>query len=70
MDGDNAKQPFCPFALPEDEYWDMMFAKRLAPGGTSSPPVLVHQLSGISLEGGRAARGNSTVDDTDGKRAH
>ena len=70
MDSDPAKQPFCPFALPEDEYWDMMFARRLAPEGTTSPPLLAHQLSGMSLEGGRAARRYSTVDDTDGMRVH
>lgn len=69
MDGDPSKQPFCLFALPEDEYQDMMFAKRLAPEGTSSPPLLGHQLSGISVEGGRAIRRHSTVDDTDGKHA-
>ncbi|KAF6220585.1 hypothetical protein HO133_003018 [Letharia lupina] len=65
MDGDPAEQPFCPFALPEDEYRDMMFGKRLAGEGTSSPPLLAHQLSGMSVEGGRAARRYSTVDDTD-----
>lgn len=69
VDDDPAKQPFCPFALPEDEYWDMMFAKRLAPEGTSSPPLLAHQLSGMSVEGGRAARRYSTVDDTDDPRS-
>lgn len=69
-DDDPNKQPFCPFALPEDEYRDMMFAKRLAPDGTSSPPLLTHQLSSIVVEGGRAARRYSTVDDTDGMHAH
>lgn len=43
-----------------------MFARRLAPEGTSSPPLLAHQLSGMSVEGGRAARRYSTVEDTDG----
>lgn len=66
MDDDPAEQPFHPFALPEDEYRDMMFAKRLAPEGTSSPPILAHQLAGMSVEVGRAARRYSTVDDTDG----
>lgn len=70
MDNDPAKQPFCPFALPEDEYWDMMFARRVAPEGTTSPPLLAHQLSAMSLEGGRAARRYSTVDDTDGMHAY
>lgn len=70
IDGDPSKQPFHAFVLPEDEYWDMMFAKRLAPEGTTSPPLLGHQLSGTSVEGGRAARRYSTVDDTDGMHAH
>ena len=65
-DGDPAKQPFCPFSLPEDDYSDLMFAKRLASDGTSSPPLLAHQFSGASAEGARAARRYSTVDDTDG----
>lgn len=68
-DSDPAKQPFCSFALPEDEYGDMMFARRLEPEGTSSPPILAHQLSGMSIEGGRAARRYSTVDDTDDPRS-
>lgn len=66
IEDDPAKQLFHPFALPEDEYWGMMFAKRLAPDGTSSPPLLAHQLSGMPVEVGRAARRYSTVDDTDG----
>ena len=65
-DGDPAKQPFCPFSLPEDDYSDMMFAKRLASDGSSSPPLLAHQFSAASIEGARAARRYSTVDDTDG----
>ncbi len=48
----------------------MMFAKRLASEGTSSPPLLAHQLSGTSVEGGRVVRRYSTVDDTDGMHAH
>lgn len=48
----------------------MMFAKRLALEGSSSPPLLAHQLSGMPVEGGSAARRYSTVDDTDGKHAH
>ena len=65
-DGDPAKQPFCPFSLPEDDYSDLMFAKRLASDGTSSPPLLAHQFSGASVDGTRAVRRYSTVDDTDG----
>ena len=69
IDVDPAQLPFCPFALPEDEYRDIMFARRLAPEGTSSPPLLAHQLSGMSVEGGRTTRRYSTVDDTDGMHA-
>ncbi|KAM0797297.1 CT20 family protein [Usnea florida] len=64
-DGDPAKQPFCPFSLPEYDYSDLMFAKRLASDGTSSPPLLAHQFS----SGARAARRYSTVDDTDDPRS-
>lgn len=46
-----------------------MFARRLAPEGTSSPPLLAHQLSGMSVEGGRATQRYSTVEDTDGMHA-
>lgn len=65
-DGDPAKQPFYEFKLPQDDYSDMMFAKRLASDGPSSPPLLAHQFSGTSVEGARVARRYSTVDDTDG----
>ena len=64
-DGDPHKEPFCPFTLHEEDYCDAMFARRLKPEGSSSPPSLPHQLS---LEGGRALR-HSTVDDTDGEHS-
>lgn len=70
MDDEADEQPFYPFALPEDEYRDMMFARRLASEETSSPPLLAHQLSGMFVEGGRAARRYSTVDDTDGTHTY
>ncbi|PGH11532.1 hypothetical protein AJ80_07098 [Polytolypa hystricis UAMH7299] len=50
---------YSPFELPEDEYGDMMFERRLAPEGTASPPM--------SLVGG--SRRGSTVADTDEPRS-
>jgi len=49
---------YCPFELPYDEYGDMMFEKRLALEGSSSPITSPHPES----------RRGSTVADTDGKR--
>lgn len=54
-----AQEPYCPFQLPYDEYGEMMFERRLAPEGSSSPPM--------SLAGGSGRA--STVADTDGKRS-
>ncbi|OAX84505.1 hypothetical protein ACJ72_01121 [Emergomyces africanus] len=34
-----AQEPYCPFQLPYDEYGEMMFERRIAPEGTSSPPM-------------------------------
>lgn len=62
-DGDRVKEPFCQFSLPEDEFGEMMFAKRLAPEGSFSPPSLQGQPSGESDVG---TRRQSTIDDTDG----
>lgn len=67
VDGEEAKEPFCEFSLPDKDYEERKFAKRLAPEGSSSPPSLSHQLSSLSVEGGRAVRRYSTVDDTDGE---
>ena len=36
-DNGNVAELYCPFSLPEEEYGDMMFAKRLKPDGSSSP---------------------------------
>ncbi|MCJ1426722.1 hypothetical protein MMC29_004625 [Sticta canariensis] len=65
-DGDRIKEPFCQFSLPEDEYGEMMFAKRLAPEGSFSPPSLQGQPSGESDVG---TRRQSTIDDTDDLRS-
>ncbi|EEP78794.1 conserved hypothetical protein [Uncinocarpus reesii 1704] len=37
-DVDVSNEPYCPFSLEEEEYGDMMFERRLAPDGSSSPP--------------------------------
>ncbi|MCJ1270311.1 hypothetical protein MMC22_010207 [Lobaria immixta] len=61
-DGDSTKEPFCQFSLPYDEYGELMFAKRLAPEGSFSPPSLQRQPSG---ESDNETRRQSTIDDTD-----
>lgn len=60
---DVTKEPFVDFNLPDKDYWDMTFARRLAPAGTSSPSILPFQNSGVSTT--RVGR-NSTVDDSEG----
>ncbi len=63
----DAKQElFVDFDLPEEDYWDMMFARRLAPAGTSSPPALPFQMVGSPAT--HAGRRHSTVDDSEGRR--
>ncbi|OJD15867.1 hypothetical protein AJ78_03920 [Emergomyces pasteurianus Ep9510] len=58
-DSEPAQEPYCPFQLPYDEYGEMMFERRLAPEGTSSPPM--------SLTGGSGRA--STIADTDESRS-
>lgn len=53
---DPSDEPYCPFQLPEDEYGEMMFERRLNPDGSVSPPASIR---------GSSAR-PSTVADTDG----
>lgn len=55
-DGDGSRELYCPFELPEDEYGEMMFERRLAMEGSASPE---HSVQGDS-------RRASTVADTDG----
>ena len=63
---DVTKEPYVDFDLPDEEYSDMIFARRLAPAGTSSPPALPFQMSrGTAAQAGRR---NSTVDDSEGLR--
>lgn len=60
---DITKEPFVDFDLPHEDYWEMTFSRRLAPGGTSSPAVLPFQISGVAST--RLGR-HSTVDDSEG----
>lgn len=58
QDADESEESeYCPFELPEDEYGEMMFAKRLAAERSESPETSIHPES----------RRGSTVADTDGK---
>lgn len=54
---DDGNEFYCPFKLPESEYGEMMWERRLDLDGSSSPP--------ISPVGANSIRG-STVADTDG----
>lgn len=63
-DGDSKNEPFCPFTLPEEEFGEMMFAKRFKPEGSSSPMLLPNN---SSVSGGAGIRRQSAVDDTDGE---
>ncbi|GAD96536.1 CT20 family protein [Paecilomyces variotii No. 5] len=58
-DADPSKEPYCPFELPEDEYGDMMFARRLAVEASLSP----------TTSGQPESRRGSTVADTDEPRS-
>ena len=61
---DSKNEPFCPFTLPDDEFGEMMFAKRFKPEGSSSPLLLPNHPSAGS---GAGARRQSAVEDTDGE---
>ncbi|KAL9124738.1 MAG: hypothetical protein Q9217_005964 [Psora testacea] len=63
-DCEYSMEPFYEFDLPDEDYWDMMFARRLAPGRPSSPILLSYQLH---RDGSMSRRRQSTVDDTDGR---
>ncbi|MCJ1298311.1 hypothetical protein MMC08_001100 [Hypocenomyce scalaris] len=60
------KEPFFQFRLPEEEFGPHMFARRLAPHNSSSPPALPHLLSNESIDG---ARRPSTIEDTEEPRS-
>lgn len=55
-DAENAKELYCPFELPDEEFGEMMFERRLARDGSSSPPGSPRAES----------RRGSTAPDTDG----
>ncbi|MCJ1249729.1 hypothetical protein MMC30_006955 [Trapelia coarctata] len=65
-DNDPAKEPFLPFSLPESDFGDMMFERRLAGDSSSSPPSLLHQLSN---EGNSGRRRPSVIDDSEEPRS-
>ncbi|KAJ5987270.1 hypothetical protein N7451_011635 [Penicillium sp. IBT 35674x] len=58
-DEDGISERYCPFELPYDEYGDLMFERRLATEGSSSPVMSRHADS----------RRGSTVADTDEPRS-
>lgn len=53
---EDSKEFYCPFELPQDEYGELMFERRLAMEGTASPDPSTHA----------GSRRGSTVADTDG----
>ena len=59
-DAENAKDLYCPFELPDDEFGEMMWDRRFAKEGSSSPPGSLRAES----------RRGSTVPDTDGMFAY
>ncbi len=70
-DGEPAKAAYFPFELPEDEFGDMMFERRLAPDGSSSPSSLhetqtpAQKRKAKSEASKTKARRASTVEDTE-----
>lgn len=66
QEADIMGEPFYEFALPTEEYGEMVFAKRLALERSQSPPTLSD-----AVQSGRSSshRRHSTIDDTDGTSA-
>ncbi|RAK82953.1 CT20-domain-containing protein [Aspergillus costaricaensis CBS 115574] len=56
---EDSKEFYCPFELPQDEYGELMFERRLAMEGTASPDPSTHA----------GSRRGSTVADTDEPRS-
>ena len=59
-DSDPSKETFVPFKLPNRDFEDMMFARRLAPAGSSSPA------NTLPNEGRSNRRRPSVIDDSEG----
>ncbi|MCJ1431493.1 hypothetical protein MMC27_000846 [Xylographa pallens] len=64
-DNDPKKELFVPFDLPGSDFGTLMFERRLASPGTSSPPSLPHQSSDETRS---AKRRPSVIDDSEGKK--
>lgn len=62
-DGHHEMEPFIDFDLSDDEYGSMTFARRIDPGGPSSPSILPHQ---ISKPDSIPRRRQSTLDASEG----
>lgn len=63
-DDDSAKELFCPFRLPEDDFGEQMFNRRLAPDGSSSPSWLEQDAPDQNIS---ANRSGSTAEDGESK---
>lgn len=55
-DVESPRELYCPFELPQEEFGEMMFERRLARDGSSSPPASPRP----------ASRRGSTARETDG----
>ncbi|MCJ1294567.1 hypothetical protein MMC34_006125 [Xylographa carneopallida] len=65
-DNDLKREPFVPFDLPDSDFENLMFERRLASPASSSPSALTHQLSGETRS---VRRRPSVIDDSEGKDA-
>lgn len=66
-DGEESEMPSHQFTLPKDDYGKMMFERRLAPEGSSSPPASTRPPSAGSTSMVATGRA-STIEDTEGIR--
>ncbi|KAI4105168.1 MAG: hypothetical protein LQ339_003499 [Xanthoria mediterranea] len=67
-DGEESEMPSHQFTLPKDEYGKMMFDRRLAPEGSSSPPASTRPPSADSTSMAATGRA-STIEDTEDLRS-
>ncbi|KAL8712027.1 MAG: hypothetical protein Q9220_003723 [cf. Caloplaca sp. 1 TL-2023] len=58
-------EPYCPFILPKEDFGQMVFDRRLAPEGSTSPPGATPPPSASSTSAAVTRRA-STVEDTEG----